>query len=98
MPTQQVIEFKNNWYIQPVVGAGDGGGMVRVTITAPSTITNVTLTRITGTGGPWTHECPDGGYCPSPYRYPVDYAGNTAYWNGWSNSGENAALYFDVTF
>jgi hypothetical protein len=98
MPTKEVIEYKNDWYLQPPVGAGDGGNMIRVAITAPATITNVTLASKTGTGEAWTHECPDGGYCPSPYRNPVDYAGTTAYWNGWSNSGENCALFFDVTF
>jgi hypothetical protein len=98
MPVKQVIEYKNQWYIKPSVGAGDGGNMIRVTITAPTPITDVRLTKKDGLGAAWTHECPNGGYCPNPYRNPVDYAGTTAYWNGWSNSGEEAALYFDVTY
>ena len=93
-----IIEYKNTHYILPPVPAGDAGHMLEIQMRAPGTITKVTWSKpeSTGPGCRWVYECPDQASCPEPYRYPVVYAGNTAYWHGWSNSGENCALYFRV--
>ena len=99
MPVVEVIEYKSKWYVDPKVVAGDNGsgGIIRVELKAATKITSVQLIKKEGTGSRWTHECPDGGYCPELYRNPVELHGLTAYWNGWSNSGEECVLYFRVT-
>lgn len=92
------IEYKNSHYLQPPVGAGDHGHMIRIPLTVPGAVKSARLTGGQGKGCGWTHECPDGAACPEPYRHPFDISGNTATWNGWSNSGENCVLYFDVEY
>jgi hypothetical protein len=96
-----IIEYKNHWYVQPAVPAGDGGHMIRIPFSAPGVITDVKVTKMEGKGCGWTHECPDGAKCPYPYKNPVDYnqpRDAHAYWNAWSNSGEDCAIFFSVAF
>lgn len=87
----EAIEYKNSHYIYPSVAACTGH-MIRIPFQAPGKITKVELFRQEGRGCGWTWQCPDGTCCPEPYRYPVAYSGDRAWWQGWSNSGENCAL------
>lgn len=93
------IEYKNSYYTDPRIPAGDGGFMVRIPLTVPGTIDKAQVTKVEGPGCGWTHECPDGTECPATYRNPYDGIGtNRVYWNGWSNSGQDCAIYFDVYY
>lgn len=95
----QFIEYKNSHYMQPPVGAGDGGHMIRIPLTVPvGTVDRAEVYHVEGGGCGWTHQCPDGAACPDPYRHPFDITGSTATWNAWSNSGQNCAVFFNVYY
>jgi hypothetical protein len=86
---------KNTAYVQPPVKAGDNGHLLRVDLSAPSTITSVDYDCIGSPCG-WVHPC-DAAQCKG-HDVPVELKGNDAIWWGWSNSGDNCVLVFTVNY
>lgn len=92
----RVIEYKNSHYVDPRVATAENGSIIEVSIDAPFTVSSAQMYHKEGLGCGWTHECPNGTFCPEPYKDPWVFNGKNAKWRGWSNSGENCALYFSL--
>jgi hypothetical protein len=86
---------KNRMYVQPPVKAGDNGHLLRVDLSAPTTITSVDYDCIGSPCG-WVHPC-DATQC-NGHDVPVELKGTDAIWWGWSNSGDNCVLVFTVNY
>jgi len=102
--TQPSADFnKNNHYIQPPQGAGDGGHLIRFELVAPGTMTDVQEITHDGGGCGYTHACPDGGKCGnfagtnlSIPRYRS--SGGTGELFYWSNSGDGCVFKFRLHY
>lgn len=74
---------KNDYYVIPLVGAGDNGHKLVVDFSVDGIVKNATWGL---SSGGWTNQT------------TLNWIGNTVHWVGWSNAGTDATMVFTVTY